>query len=139
MLRQFFQSYQVKDTKITPTVRVADYPFPISMAVPVGLIVNELLANALKHAFGNRKEGKIEVILTASEKGEIDLTVSDDGVGLPEGLDINATRTLGLRLVKILVEDQLQGNLEVVSKEGTTFTIEFDIETNGSGWEQKEK
>jgi two-component sensor histidine kinase len=56
----------------------------------------------------------------------INLTVSDDGVGLPPGFDINATGTLGLRLVKILTEDQLRGSLEVISKEGATFNIEFD-------------
>ncbi|MEA2033531.1 MAG: response regulator [Euryarchaeota archaeon] len=133
LLRQLLQSYPVRDTKITPIIHIVDYPFPLSTAVPVGLIVNELLSNALKHAFVNRKEGKIEVRLSASETGNTSLTVSDDGVGLPEGLDINATRTLGLRLVKILAEDQLQGNLEVTSKEGTTFKIEFDIETNGRG------
>jgi PAS domain S-box-containing protein len=133
LLRQLLQSYPVHDTKITPTIHVVDYPFPISMAVPVGLIVNELLSNALKHAFVNRKEGKIEVGLSASEKGKITLTVSDDGVGLPDGFDITATRTLGLRMVKILAEDQLQGNLEVISKEGMTFKIEFDIENRGGG------
>ncbi len=109
-----------------------DYPVPISLAVPVGLIVNELLSNALKHAFVGRKEGEIKVNLTASEEGRINLTVSDDGVGLPPGFDIDTTRTLGLRLIKILTEDQLEGTLEVISKEGTTFNIEFDIDDSGS-------
>jgi two-component sensor histidine kinase len=77
LLMQLLQSYQVQGTKITPVVSVADYPVPISMAVPVGLIVNELLSNALKHAFVGRNEGKIEVRLTASEEGRINLTVSD--------------------------------------------------------------
>ncbi len=130
LLMQLFQSYQVQDTKITPIISIVDYPFPISMAVPVGLIINELLTNALKYAFVDRKEGTIKVSLTASEEGKINLRVSDDGTGLPAGFDINATRTLGLRLVKILTEDQLRGNLEVLSKEGTTFNIEFDIRIN---------
>nr|QNO49780.1 hypothetical protein DMFPCFDI_00023 [Methanosarcinales archaeon ANME-2c ERB4]QNO50132.1 hypothetical protein GDOAKEED_00036 [Methanosarcinales archaeon ANME-2c ERB4] len=127
LLVQLLQSYPVQDTKITPIVSVADYPFPISMAVPVGLSLNELLSNALKHAFVDRKEGTIKVSLTASEEGKIDLIVSDDGVGLPPGFDINATRTLGLRLVKILTEDQLQGTLEVTGDCGATFKMEFDI------------
>ena len=96
------------------------------MAVPVGLILNELLSNALKHAFVDIKEGTIEVSLTASEEGKINLTVSDDGAGLPDGFDINATGTLGLRRVKILTEDQLSGSLEVINKEGATFNMEFD-------------
>lgn len=85
------------------------------------------MANAFEHAFVNRKEGKIEVSLSRSENGVLDLTLSDDGVGLPEGFDINANETLGLRVVKILAEGQLDGNLEVISKDGTTFKIEFKI------------
>jgi two-component sensor histidine kinase len=99
--------------------------------VPIGLIVNELLSNTFKHAFVNRKEGKIEVDFSVSEKGEFCLAVSDDGVGLPAGFEINTTKTLGLHLVKILAEDQLQGNLEVISKEGTTFKIKFELESEG--------
>ena len=127
LLLQLLQSYPVKDTEITKTVSVADYPVPISMAVPVGLIINELLSNALKHAFASRNEGKIEVRLTVSEEGKVNLTVSDDGVGLPPGFDIDKTGTLGLRLIKILTEDQLHGTLEVISDDGTTFNIEFNI------------
>lgn len=125
-------NYSVRDTKITKSVSVIDHPFPISIATPIGLIINELLSNVLKHAFDNRKEGKIEVIINKSEKNTINLTISDDGIGLPEGFDINITKTLGLRLVKILVEHQLQGILEVISKEGTTSNIEFDMGDNNN-------
>jgi len=129
LLGQLLQSYPVGDTRIAHVVRVDDYPFPISTAVPVGLIVNELLSNAFKHAFDGRGEGKIEVRLTASEGGMTNLTVSDDGVGLPLEFDINESKTLGLRLVKILAEDQLQGTLEVTGDGGATFEIEFEMET----------
>ncbi len=121
------QSYQVGDARIASVVRVDDYPFPIAVAVPVGLVINELLSNALKHAFTGRGEGKIEVILTASESGMINLRISDDGVGLPPGFDINKSKTLGLRLVKIITEDQLRGTLEVTGDCGATFNIEFGI------------
>ncbi len=128
LLGQLLQSYQVGGARITRVVRVDDYPLPISVAVPVGLIINELLSNALKHAFYGMDKGKIEVILTASADGRINLTVSDDGVGLPPGFDINESKTLGLRLVKILTEDQLQGTMEVTSDGGATFNMQFDIE-----------
>ncbi|RLG31608.1 hypothetical protein DRO03_00550 [Methanosarcinales archaeon] len=132
LLVQLFQISPVDDVKITPIVRADDCSLPISIAVPVGLIVNELLSNAMKHAFADRKEGKIEISLTASEGGRVHLTVSDDGVGLPPGFDINESKTLGLRLVKILSEDQLQGILEVTSDRGATFGIDFDMDDGGS-------
>jgi PAS domain S-box-containing protein len=124
---QLLQIYSVPETKITPVVHAVECSLPISTAVPVGLIANELLTNAFKHAFVNRKEGKIEVNLRASEKGVVDLTVSDDGVGLPEGFVINTSKTLGLSVVKILAEDQLDGKLEVVSDKGTTCKVEFEM------------
>ncbi|MBU0561769.1 MAG: PAS domain S-box protein, partial [Bacteroidetes bacterium] len=133
LIGQLFQSYPVQDAKITPVVHVTDYPLPISMATPIGLVLNELLTNAFKYAFAERKKGEIKVSLDASEKGKISLTVSDDGVGLPQGFNIDKSETLGLKLVKILVEEQLQGNIEIISKKGTTFMIEFEIENNKEG------
>jgi two-component sensor histidine kinase len=132
LLVQLFQISPVQDVKIAPIVRASDCSLPISIAVPVGLIINELLSNASKHAFADREEGKIEINLTASEEGRVNLMVSDDGIGLPPGFDIDESKTLGLRLVKILAKDQLQGNIEVISDGGTTFRIEFDIDGEGS-------
>jgi len=128
---QLVRCYQVNDTKIARIIDVTDRKVPISVGVYVGLIINELLSNAIEHAFSEGKDGKIEVDLTAPDSGRVNLRVSDDGVGLPPGFDINAANTLGLRLVKILVEDQLQGRLEVISDEGVTFNMEFDLKDNG--------
>jgi PAS domain S-box-containing protein len=130
LLRQMLSSHPVQETRITPVVHVDEYLLSISIAVHLGLIINELLINALKYAFVNRKAGKIEVDFRVSEKGVVNLIVSDDGIGLPEGFDINASKTLGLRLVKTLVEDQLGGNLNIISKDGTTFKIEFKLYDN---------
>ena len=127
LLTHLFQCYPIQDTKVTPVVHVVDYPLPLSIAVPVGLITNELLANAFKHAFVNREEGTIAVILGVSEKGVVRLRVSDDGVGLPDGFNLNTINTLGLRMVKIMVEDQLQGSIVITRNEGTTFKIAFEM------------
>ncbi len=105
----------------------------MSIAVHVGLILNELLSNVFKHAFAGRTEGKVEVSFDVTEEGKASLTVSDDGAGLPSGFDIDTTGSLGLRLVKILAKDQLQGDLEVISNEGTTFLITFGIESDYGG------
>jgi two-component sensor histidine kinase len=128
---ELFRSYPVTDTKITHTIRMTDRKFPISVGMYVGLIINELLSNAIEHAFGERKEGTINVSLTASDSDRVNLRVSDDGVGLPLGFDIDKTGSLGLHLVKILVEDQLQGTLKVTSDGGATFNMEFDLNDNG--------
>lgn len=127
LLVQLLQIHSVPETKISPVVHAFDCSLPISIAVPVGLIANELLTNAFKHAFVNRREGKIEVSLKASERGNIGLAISDDGVGLPEGFDVNASKTVGLRVVKILAEKQLDGKLEVLSDKGTTFKVVFEM------------
>jgi PAS domain S-box-containing protein len=127
LLLRLLHSYPVPDTKITPIVHGDECPLPISIAVPVGLVVNELLTNAFKHAFVNRKEGKIEVSLSASEKSVVSLTVSDDGVGFPEGFDVNTSKTLGLRMVRLLVEDQLDGQLTVIRNMGTSVKVEFAV------------
>ena len=130
LLKQLLQCYMVRDTKITPIVNVADYPFPISIAVPVGLIINELLANVLKHAFVSRVKGAVEISIVVPENGKIILTVRDDGVGLPDGFDINATTSFGLRLVRILAEDQLHGTMSIIhdAGAGTAFKIEFGVD-----------
>ena len=137
LITQLLQTYSVHGNRITHIISVVDYPFPISTAIPIGLIINELLSNTIKYAFNKRKEGKIELDLRISKDGKVNLIVSDDGVGLPEGFDINGNRTLGLRLVKILVENQLDGTLEIISKEGTIFNIKFDIKVDEDGKRQK--
>ena len=130
LLKQLLQCYMVRDMKIAPIINVTDYPFPISIAVPVGLIINELLTNVLKHAFVGRAEGAVEISIAAPESGKIRLTVSDDGVGLPDEFDIDATKPFGLRLVRILAEDQLHGTLSILhgAGSGADFKIEFDVE-----------
>jgi len=77
----------------------------------------------LKHAFPDRK-GKITVTLHSVD-GTIELTVSDNGVGIPEDIDFKNTETLGLRLVTILAEDQLNGKVNLIKSKGTTFHITF--------------
>ena len=131
LMGQLFRSRQIDGARIMYTAHITDHPLPISIALPMGLIINELLTNALKHAFGNECAGTVVVTLTradgAADAGTVRLTVRDNGVGVPEGFNINESKTVGLRLVKILVEDQLQGTLDIIRDRGTTFDIEFGI------------
>ena len=95
---------------------------PVDTAVPCGLILNELAGNAIKHAFRGRSEGKVTVSLKCGEDGLIRLSVADNGVGLPYGLDWRQAKSLGLRLVQMLTK-QINAGVEVDSGAGTRFEI----------------
>jgi len=113
-----------------------DIFFDLDTSVPLGIIINELVSNSLKYAFSDRDKGEIHIKLHREKKGEYKingcksvnfaLTVSDDGVGIPENLNIEDLDSLGLQLVTSLV-DQLDGELELKRNNGTEFTIKFTV------------
>jgi two-component sensor histidine kinase len=119
-----FMSYSMDSTKIDLDLDVKDVYLDINTSIPCGLIINELVSNSLKHAFPGREKGKIHVGVSLDNGGKIQLVVRDDGVGLPEDLDVKQSETLGLQLVTMLVE-QLQGQMNIENKNGTTFEIIF--------------
>ena len=96
----------------------------IETAHPCGLIINELIANALEHAFPDEQPGTIWLKLKKEEPKQITLTIADDGIGFPENLDFQETESLGLQLVCTLTE-QLEGAIELVRTKGTSFTLSF--------------
>lgn len=106
-------------------VEVDDLQLDMSRAVSCGLIVNELVSNALKHAFPNGRAGRIQVRVEPQGGGRHVLRVSDDGVGLPRAVDVECADTLGLQLVSDLTQ-QLRGTLSVCRERGTSFSISFD-------------
>ena len=95
-------------------------------AIPCGLIINELIANALKYAFPEDGIGEITITLRTINDDEIELTVSDDGIGIPAEIEIKKTESLGLQLVQLLAETQLDGMLELDRDGGTAFRIRFE-------------
>ena len=96
----------------------------VDVAIPCGLIVNELVTNSLKYAFPAARKGTIHVSLRKIDENIHRLTVADDGVGLPPNLDYRNTETLGLQLVMTLA-DQLGGTAEFRRDRGTTFVVSF--------------
>lgn len=105
-------------------INIQDVTIGIDYAVPCGLIINELISNSLKYAFPNGKSGYIKVEVIQDEEGSYILTVADNGIGLPEGIDIKKLNSLGLQLVNNLVR-QLEGKFEFSGQGGTTFKIIF--------------
>ena len=97
----------------------------IDKAIPFGLILNELITNCLKHAFPAGRQGEIYVGLN-SDGHRLTLTVRDNGIGMPEDMDISNPSSMGLMLVQSLVK-QLKGTLEVKSNGGTEFKVSIDM------------
>lgn len=120
-------SYALSPELITLTVSVIDTHLPIDQAVPCGLVVNELISNALKHAFPAKRRGEIRVEMATDQDGQVSLSVVDDGGGIAPDLDIERTSTLGLQLVTLLT-DQLGGKLEINRVNPTRFALTFPLQ-----------
>lgn len=98
----------------------------IEKAVPCGLIVNELISNALKHAFPNGRNGEVQIKLVANQNGRVELLIADNGIGFSAKPDMAAGTTLGLYLVELLV-NQLEGTIDLEYQGGTRFKINFPV------------
>jgi len=101
--------------------------------IPLGIIVNELLTNSMKHAFKEKASGRVS--LAAEKEGDhIRLVLHDDGLGLPEGFDSQAAGGFGLMLVRMM-SDQLGGELTIQNDSGTRVTLDFCLSQHPSGHE----
>jgi len=106
------RSYGAGPETVTCQVSIAPTLFGVDLAVTCGLIINELVSNALKHAFPAGRRGEIRIDLTEQSDRTVTLAVRDDGVGLGDGVDFRKTTTLGMQIVAGLVK-QLRGTLEL--------------------------
>lgn len=144
LARDLFRSYKINTRKIALKLNIDTLTLGIDIAIPCGLIVNELISNSLKYAFpldesGERtldtsrdradgKEGEINIFMQKiADNGPemVELIVSDNGVGIPEEIDFRNSKSLGLRLITNLVEHQLHGKIELNRSNGTEFNIRF--------------
>ncbi|MBU7019225.1 MAG: PAS domain S-box protein [Theionarchaea archaeon] len=121
---ELIQTYRAAD-RIAVTTNVKDVSLDIDTAVSCGLIINELVSNAIKHAFPDERKGEVTIVLR-SRNENIELMVSDNGVGIPADMDVRATESLGLDLVTTLAEKQLNGEITLDTSEGTMFCITFE-------------
>jgi len=103
---------------------------PVDQALPCALVVNEILSNAYKHAFKGRNTGTI-IVSAVKKNGRVVLSIRDDGVGLPADFDIGRSNSLGLKLIKTLVQHQLKGLILIKSQDGTEVTMEFPAIAGG--------
>lgn len=123
-------TFKNPNQKIQYSINAENVFLDIDKAVPLGLITNELATNAYKYAFQHAEDGIIEIDLKKTNKTQYILTISDNGIGLPETFNMKHSTTLGLKLVNLLTS-QIDGSLEILNKKGTTFFIRFsDVPKN---------
>jgi PAS domain S-box-containing protein len=121
-----------KTTPVRFQVMADDIELPVDVVIPCGLIVNELVTNALKHAFppevlGGRRESPFLQVSLRRDHEKVILCVRDNGVGLPMNYDWRASTSLGLKLVHILATQQLDGQVELDTTQGMAFCVTFDL------------
>jgi two-component sensor histidine kinase len=132
LVANLFQTYGVSQQHIVPAIATHGLRLNLNTAIPCGLIINELVSNALKYAFPEGRPGHIEIRVEAHPPTDKSLshqgmmTIQDDGVGMSPELDWQRTNSLGLVIVRSLVA-QLRGDLELKREQGTTFIIRFPI------------
>ena len=141
LIENLFKTYSLGDTEIALNRDLEESIFfDMDIAVPLGMIVNELVSNSLKHAFKGRNKGEIKIKLLREKDGKYKkegdkdtnfvLSVSDNGIGIPEDLKIEVLDSLGLQLVTSLV-DQLDGEFELKKNNGTEFKMKFTVTEKG--------
>ncbi len=123
LVSDLFYTYKLLEDQIKPVIDIEKIKLNMETAIPCGLIINELVSNSLKHAFPEKRKGEIHVSLKTLNN-EYELDVSDNGVGFPDGLDFKNTNSLGLQLVRSLV-NQVDGKIELEKNHGTKFKITF--------------
>jgi len=131
VMKELFLAHGEVSSKVTLQLNLEPVFLPVDMAIPCGLILNELATNSLKHAFVGREHGTIEIQLTSVNES-VRLRFRDDGWGLPSGLNLDAADSLGLRLIRMLSK-QLRGEVKTHSGEGTTFELHFQLQNTRGG------
>jgi len=132
LLRSYGRPGRPIDIRTRMTVRHLD----IGQAIPCGLVLNEIISNSMKYAFPASFRGRplLSIRMSAGRSGVIALSVSDNGIGMPTGRDLSAVSSMGMRLIRILVEDQLKGSvrLETGRNRGTVYRIKFKPEVESA-------
>ncbi|MGD2092421.1 MAG: histidine kinase dimerization/phosphoacceptor domain -containing protein [Candidatus Aminicenantes bacterium] len=126
LVSYFFNTYGDQAGNITPVINIETQLLSLDMntAIPFGLILTELLSNALKHAFPHGETGEVQITIRSETPDMVTLEVSDNGIGLPADLDFRETQSLGLQLVRVLTQ-QVKGAIEIDKSKGTAIILTF--------------
>ena len=121
---ELFHLYHINVNKIDYKVETGDISLSLESLIPCSMIINELLSNSLKHAFPDASKGIINISLKRINEDEFELIYMDNGIGIPESIDLNSSETMGMQIVESLVE-QFRGKVEIYRDGGTEFRIKL--------------
>lgn len=125
LVKHLYKIYLQRGCAVETVFQIEPISFDMDSSIACGLILNELVTNALKYAFMDTQEGILTVMLRRVSDAEVELAVCDNGQGLDVSIDLEHTPSLGLKIVSMLAQDQLQGNIDIEREEGTSFKIRF--------------
>jgi PAS domain S-box-containing protein len=126
LCKNLYQLYGINSNRITLNLDTEALTFKIGVAIPCGLIINEIVSNSLKYAFSDSQSGEIKILLKKIKDKKVYLSIQDNGIGLPRDIDFRTLNTLGLNLAKNLTEHQLHGQFNIISDNGTKIEVSFD-------------
>lgn len=125
LVSNLFHTYGINKSGLKLKFDLDEVFLNLDTSIPCGLIINELISNALKYAFTGRDSGTLSVMLKKIGNGKLKLVISDDGKGFPKNIDWKNTESLGLQLV-VTLAGQIRGDIEMQNENGTVFTIVFN-------------
>ena len=126
LVNNIFYSSQISGP-VKLHLELDDVILPIDKAIPCGLLLNEIVTNALKHAFPENRKGNLRIIMSSLEDNNCEIIVKDDGIGIPDNLNLEKSKTYGLKLINLLTK-QIDRTLEIISEKGTEFRIRLNTE-----------
>jgi PAS domain S-box-containing protein len=125
LVNRLFNNYGVDTERVALKINAKGISVGLETAIPLGLIITELVSNSLKHAFPESKKGEIKIEIRSLGNNENELIISDNGIGLPEEIDFRNTETLGFKTISAFEKSSTVGEFELNRVNGTEFRIRF--------------
>jgi len=125
LVNQIASYYNIQNKVVKYNYSIEDISLSIDTAIPVGMVINEIVVNSFKYAFNNKDSCEIRISMTKSKDNTIFLTIADNGIGLAEGFDAQRSNTLGIPTLYSIVEMQLRGKIYYENKDGLSYSVSF--------------